>query len=202
MSNILYYSNYCQNCKNLLMKLNKYTNKSDTHFINIDKREKDASGNVILKLESGQQVIMPSSITKVPALLLLNENYRVVFGNEIVSFLNIETYSTTKVDTKQNVFESPMSEPTTFEWMSATGVSSDSFSFLDTDPEDLNAKGSGGQRQMYNYTNINMTSSIQTPEENYKADTIANDTSGTLENLQGKRESEIQGIYSNQKQHL
>jgi len=180
------------------MKLNKYTNKDDTHFINIDKRKRDDSGNVVLMLDSGQEVIMPSTVTKVPALLLLNENYRVMFGNDIVSFLNIEAYSTTKIDTKKEVFENPQSEPTTFEWMSASGVSSDSFSFLDTDPEDLNAKGSGGQRQMYNYAHTESMSSIQTPDENYKSDTIGNDENGTLENLQSNRENDIKGIYSKQ----
>ena len=68
-------ADYCENCKNLLLKINKYTNKSDTHFINIDKRKKDSDGNIILSLEGGQEVIMPKNITKVPALLLLNDNY-------------------------------------------------------------------------------------------------------------------------------
>ena len=63
MSNILYYSNHCDNCKNLLLKLNRYTNRNDTHFINIDNRRKDNSGNIIVILENGQEVIMPNTIT-------------------------------------------------------------------------------------------------------------------------------------------
>lgn len=197
MSNILYYSNYCNNCKNLLLKLNKYTNKNDTHFINIDNRKKDPSGNIILNLENGQSVIMPNSVTKVPALLLLNDNYRVIFGNDIISFLNIETYTDNRVDTKERVFENTQSEPTTFEWMSSSGVSSDSFSYLDTSADDLTAKGNGGQRQMYNYANMDYSSSINTPEENYKPNTIGNDGS-SMENIQSQRENEIKGIYSQQ----
>ncbi len=199
MSNILYYSNYCDNCKQLLLKLNKYTNKNDTHFINIDNRRKDASGNIILNLENGQSVIMPNTVSKVPALLLLNENYRVIFGNDIISFLNIETYSNNQVDTKERVFENVQSEPTTFEWMSSSGVSSDSFSFLDTPADDLTAKGSGGERQMYSYANIDYSSSINTPEESYKANTIGND-GNSMENIQSQRESEIKGIYNKQQQ--
>lgn len=199
MSNILYYSNYCENCKNLLLKINKYTNKSDTHFINIDKRKKDSDGNIILSLEGGQEVIMPKNITKVPALLLLNDNYRVIFGNDIVSFLNIETYSTARVDTKQNVLEQSQNEPTTFEWMASSGVSSDSFSFLDSSPEEMNAKGSGGERQMYNYADMNYAATISTPDEDYKANTIGNDGS-SMEGIQSQRENELKGIYTNQKQ--
>lgn len=197
MSNILYYSNYCDNCKNLLLKLNKYTNKNDTHFINIDNRKKDNAGNIILNLENGQSVIMPNSVTKVPALLLLNDNYRVIFGNDIISFLNIETYSDNRVDTKERVFENTQGEPTTFEWMSSSGVSSDSFSFLDTSADDLTAKGSGGERQMYNYANMDYSSSINTPSEDYKANTIGNDGS-SMENIQSQRENEIKGIYNQQ----
>jgi hypothetical protein len=199
MSNILYYSNYCDNCKNLLLKLNKYTNKNDTHFINIDNRKKDPSGNIILNLENGQSVIMPNSVSKVPALLILNENYRVIFGNDIISFLNIETYTGNVVDTKERVFENPQSEPTTFEWMSTSGVSSDLFSFLDTSPDELTAKGNGGERQMYNYTNMDYSSSINTPNEDYQANTIGNDGS-SMENIQSQRENEIKGIYNKQQQ--
>jgi hypothetical protein len=180
-----------------LLKLNKYTNKNDTHFINIDNRKKDPSGNIILNLENGQSVIMPNSVTKVPALLLLNDNYRVIFGNDIISFLNIETYTDNRVDTKERVFENTQSEPTTFEWMSSSGVSSDSFSYLDTSADDLTAKGNGGQRQMYNYANMDYSCSINTPEENYKPNTIGNDGS-SMENIQSQRENEIKGIYSQQ----
>ncbi len=199
MSNILYYSNYCENCKALLLKLNKYTNKTDTHFINIDKRTQDESGDTILTLEGGQTVIMPKTIVKVPALLLLNEGYRIIYGNEIVSFLNIETYTSNRVDTKEEVFESQQhQEPTTFEWMSTSGVSSDHFSFLDMSPDDLTATGSGGERQMYNYTNMDYNTSIKTPEENYKPDTIGNE-GGSMENIQSTRDNDIKGIYGEQK---
>jgi len=201
MSNILYYSNHCENCKKLLLQLNRYTNRNDTHFINIDNRRKDNSGNILVILENGQEVIMPNTVTKVPALLILNENYRVIFGNEIISFLNIDTYSTTKVDTKQQVFTQSNSEPTTFEWMSSSGVSSDSFSFLDMSADDLNAQGSGGSRQMYNYADMNYNSMINTPSDDYVPDTIGNSGNNTVESLQSKREQDIKGIYNTQSRY-
>ena len=40
MSSILYYSNYCNNCKPLLQKLSQTTIKDKPHFICIDKRVK------------------------------------------------------------------------------------------------------------------------------------------------------------------
>ena len=38
MSKILYYSNYCENCKKLLQNLAKSQEKKDIHFICIDQR--------------------------------------------------------------------------------------------------------------------------------------------------------------------
>ena len=40
MSCILYYSNYCDNCKNIIRIITKNNKTSDMHFISIDKREK------------------------------------------------------------------------------------------------------------------------------------------------------------------
>ena len=40
MSNVLYYSNYCEKCKRLLQILAKSDCKKDMHFLCIDKRSK------------------------------------------------------------------------------------------------------------------------------------------------------------------
>ena len=40
MSEILYYSNYCNHCKELLLKLSKTEKRNEMHFICIDKRVK------------------------------------------------------------------------------------------------------------------------------------------------------------------
>lgn len=41
MSSILYYSNYCENCKGLLQTISKWPSvQKDMHFLNIDKRAK------------------------------------------------------------------------------------------------------------------------------------------------------------------
>ena len=46
----------------------------------------------------------------------------------------------------------------TFASFSPSGITSDQYSFLDTNADDLLAKGSGGLRQMHNYVNINNNS--------------------------------------------
>ena len=51
MSSILYYSNFCENCKQLLSKISKSDVKKDLHFICIDKRiEKNGSIYVVLEI--------------------------------------------------------------------------------------------------------------------------------------------------------
>ena len=44
-----------------------------------------------------------------------------------------------------------------FDSLGSYGVSSDAFSFLDMNSDDLSAKGNGGLRQMYNYSSIQRT---------------------------------------------
>jgi hypothetical protein len=55
-------------------------------------------------------------------------------------------------------------EPMAFSFGSGGGfgdVVSDSYSFLDQAPEDLEAKGNGGMRQMHNYVDLNTAFSGQ-----------------------------------------
>ena len=49
---------------------------------------------------------------------------------------------------------------------------SDHYSFLDQSVDELSTKGNGGLRQIHNYVTINSVDDIQTPPDNYKADTI------------------------------
>jgi len=48
MSLILYYSNYCDNCKNLLQNLAKNYNSKEIHFICVDKRVQEQEGTYLL----------------------------------------------------------------------------------------------------------------------------------------------------------
>ncbi len=86
MSCILYYSNYCDKCKNILRTVGNSQLKDDIHFICIDKRVKNPeNGAIYVILENQQKVILPPQVQKVPAMLLLKEGNKVIFGNEITA---------------------------------------------------------------------------------------------------------------------
>ena len=84
MSSIFYYSNYCQFSKSLLQKISKNKIKDQMHFICIDRRKKEGNATYII-LENGQEILLPNTVTKVPALLLLNRGHHVLFGSDINS---------------------------------------------------------------------------------------------------------------------
>ena len=57
-------------------------------------------------------------------------------------------------------------------------------------PEELSAKGRGGQRQMYNYVSASQDLDfIQTPPDNYRPDKL--DESVTLDQIQEQRNSDV-----------
>ena len=58
-NNILYYSNYCDNCKKLLQVLSRSQIKDELHFLCIDKRVKMPDGSIQILLKNGQQVLLP-----------------------------------------------------------------------------------------------------------------------------------------------
>ena len=184
MSFVLYYSNYCENCKNLLTMLSQSNKKDEIHFICIDNRITDRSGITNVILENGHQLILPPTVKSVPSLLLLNRGHQVVEGSEIYNILI----------PKKNTVEEQMnnSEPTAFQVGlagSLTGVASDSFSFLDMSSEDLSAKGGGGIRQMHHYVSINESGNIETPPDTYVADKIESDV--TVDKLRMEREKDV-----------
>ena len=189
MSSILYYSNYCEPSKKLLQIVTKSQNAKDIHFICIDKRIKDSNGKVFIILQNEQKIIMPENVTKVPALLLLNQNYKVVYGDEIYQILKPIAKESVKVATQNNM------EPSCFSFDSGgsmLGVMSDNFSFLDQGTDELGTKGSGGQRQMYNYVGINESDgTIQTPTDDYDYSKGSGGSEMTVEQLQQMREEEF-----------
>ena len=187
MSSILYYSNYCNNCKPLLQKLSQTTIKDDMHFICIDKRVKKPNGATNIILSDGQEILLPPNITKVPALMLLNRGNRVLFGNEINEYIKPQEVKDNNTSTMNN------GEPHAFSFMdSATGgfgVASDNYSFLDQDSQELSAQGNGGMRQQHHYADLNYQSEIETPPDTYTPNKVGE---VSMENLQSKREQEIQ----------
>ncbi len=194
MSSVLYYSNFCDHSKKLLQKISGMEIKSEMHFICIDKRVQDA-GKIYIVLENGQKIIMPESINKVPALLLL-ENYSVLYGESIHDYLRPKQQLAIKKATNNNI------EPNAFSFSGASsgfGISSDSYSFLDMDSGSLSATGTGGLRQMHNYIGYGDSFSITTPvdEYDYKASKLPEDL--TIDQLQQQRANEVSNIKYNVK---
>lgn len=184
MSCILYYSNYCNNSKTLLQKLSSSSVKNDMHFLCIDKRIKKDNNSIYIQLENGKEILLPPTINKVPALLLLNNGHRVLFGEEIASYLEPKQIASQKIATQNN------DEPLAFSLGGGGcyGVTSDYYSFLDQNSDELSTKGNGGMRQQHTYLTINDNITIDTPPDTYSPDKIGKDS---MEQLEQKRMTDI-----------
>ena len=79
---ILYYSNYCTNCAQMLPQISQSQVKNDIHFICIDNRIKKDEKTYII-LPNQKEIILPTTVDKVPALLLLNRGNQVLYGQNI-----------------------------------------------------------------------------------------------------------------------
>jgi hypothetical protein len=191
MSSILYYSNFCNHSKSILQQLSQTQQiKKDIHFMCIDKRVRDpANGKTYIVTENGQKIVMPETITRVPALLLLNENYRIIYGDLIYDYLKPVQQTIVQQSTQNNM------EPLAFSLGGGgslgSGVVSDHFSFLDMDSDDLNAKGNGGLRQMHSYVALNDNNCITTPTEDFNPRQNKLPESMTIEKLQQLRDSDM-----------
>ena len=190
MASILYYSNFCEHSKKLLQTLSKTQVNKDLHFICIDKRVKEKDGKIYIILENGQKIVMPENVTKVPALLLLNQNYNVLYGDAIFEHLKPRQEAVTRKATSNNM------EPMAFSLGGfgmgfGSGVVSDNYSFLDQDADDLNAKGNGGLRQMHSYFGLQGSDKIETPKDDYDYKQSKTSNNLTVEQLQQQREQEL-----------
>ena len=162
MSCILYYSKYCEVSKKYLQILSKSNIQKDIHFICIDKRVKESNNKTFIILENGQKIILPENVTRVPALLLLNQGYQVLYGEQIIEHLKPRQEAEVRQATQNNM------EPMAFSLGgggSFGDIVSDQYSFLDQAPEDLEAKGNGGMRQMHNYVDLNTAFSGQISQQ-------------------------------------
>jgi len=187
MSSILYYSNFCEHSKKLLKVLSKTQVSKGIHFICIDKRVRGPDGKMKIVLENGQQIVMPDNITKVPALLLLNNNFQVLYGDSIYNHLKPAQETVVRQATSNNM------EPMAFSLGAGGfgGIASDQYSFLDMDSEELNTKGNGGMRQMHNYVPLNHMDKISTPQDEFDYKKAKIPESMTIEKLQQQRDADL-----------
>ena len=179
MASILYYSNFCQHSKRLLAHLSKTSLKDKIHFVNIDNRYTD-KGKIYILLPNGSKLSMPPHITKVPALMLIN-NYSVKYGEEIYRYLKPKEVSLKNLSHMNN------GEPLAFSAEMASSMS-DNYSFLDMSTDELSAKGDGGFRQMHHFAKLNDDDTINTPAEDYEPNKVKE---VDLQKLQEKRNQDI-----------
>ena len=186
MSSILYYSNHCSHSKSLLTQLSKTKANEDIHFVCIDKRRKDKSKTYIV-LENGQELVMPETLTAVPALLIMS-NFSIIYGEDIYKFLKPKEEVITQVATENNM------EPLAFSMnnlFNPFGIVSDQYSFVDLNPEEMKAQGNGGMSQMHHYLPLNFNQTIDAPKE---YDDLKNTKMGddmTIEKIKQSRERDL-----------
>jgi len=186
---ILYYSNYCKHSNKILQFVAKGNLTNDINCVCIDKRTKDPKTNqVYIVLENGKQLMLPPNIHSVPALLLVSQNFRVILGEEIIKHFE------PKIRKKfQNMNESLGGEPAGYMFSQSSNnanIISEQYTYYNMSPEELSAKGSGGNRQMYNYVpaDININP-INTPTDSYRPDKISGDM--TIDKLEQQRNNEL-----------
>ena len=180
MTDILYYSNFCNHSKKVIQILSKTDLNKKFHFICIDNRIREENKTYII-LPSGQKIIMPDNISRVPAILKLSD-YSIIYGDDIYTYIKPQNDNITKQETRNNL------EPFAFSFGSGS-VTSDNFSFLDMEPDSLTAKGDGGLRQMYNYASVDYNNQIYTPTEEFEYKKT--DNSLSIEQLEQKRKGDL-----------
>ncbi len=186
MSEILYYSNYCNHSKNLLMKLSKTSKRNEMHFICIDKRIKNDDGSIHLIMENGEKLLLPPSVVKVPSILLLNRGNRVIDGlGEIYNYLKPEEVENNNKATMSN------GEPLAFSLCEMGNNLSDNYSYLDMSSDELSAKGNGGLRTLHSYSTVEGEQAIETPPDTYEPDKIQD---GDLSKIEEKRNQDVANI--------
>ena len=195
MSSILYYSNHCPNCSEMLSKLAKNCTK-EIHFICIDRRRNDTDGSTYVIMEN-REILLPPNITSVPSLILMTDGYRILTGKtEILERLRPTEATNYKTSIRANPSDdskpptppTPPTDPISFGQWDTTGihgVSSDAYSYLDQSPDSMLAKGDGGVRQMYNYSGVcDVDNTIETPPDTYTPDKVGD---GDMDKLQQER---------------
>lgn len=192
---ILYYSNYCKHSQKIVQTLVKGNLADKISFICIDKRSRDPKTNqTFIVLENGTKSVMPPNIHSVPALLLVNQKYRIIMGDEIVQHYHPQLKS--KNEKATNFNGEPMGFPLG-KSAGGTNIMSEQYTLYNMTPDELSAKGKGGMRQMYNYVSAGDDNNfINTPADSYRPDKLSG--SVTIDTLQQQRMDEINQIIPKQ----
>jgi hypothetical protein len=196
MPSIIYYSSKCNKCIELLNAIGD-KKLENTMYFSVDSRVVDGNKTYLI-LSNGQRVLLPVNVTSVPSLLDIDEstNKNTLFvGSQINSRLNLTASNTnTNTNTNTNNYDNS-NEPSSYQIDSQhyKSVNSDTYSFLDTTPDDLLAAGDGGLKQLYNYSTLDGMHTITTPPDTYIPNTISNDNK-SIDDIKTEREQQMQSI--------
>ena len=185
---ILYYSNYCKHSQKVVQTLVKNNLGEKVSFVCIDKRTRDPNtGQNQIILENGSKVVMPPNVHSVPPMLLVNKNYSVILGDDILKHFHADMKTMNASQTQKAM------EPSGYRIATATGgsnIMSEKFTDYNMSPDELSAKSNSNTRPLYNYVSAsNDTNFINTPPDDYKPDKVS--TNVTVDSLQQQRMDEI-----------
>jgi hypothetical protein len=126
-------------------------------LICIDKRF--TKNNVTyITLPNGQHFPLPPMINRVP-VLLLKPKFEILSGNQILEYLRPQQ----KKPEKSMIYSDPNPFDLSRDTLRSSGVTSDHYSFLDMEPQELAPQGNGGLRQMYSYATVEGESPMTAP---------------------------------------
>lgn len=192
---ILYYSTKCNFSQKVIQYIVKTGLIDKISCICIDRRQRDKNNNnTIISLENGKKVTLPPNIQSVPALLRVNKNYTVLLGDsQIIEYLNTQ-YGKQQLNSQILAMNG---EPESYIFSNSgvggafnSNISSEKYTNYNLSPEDLNAKGTSKERDLYNYVPAtHEIRSIQSPPDTYKPDKIPSNL--TLEIIEQKRAAEV-----------
>ena len=187
---VLYYSNYCKHSEKVIKFISKGGLTNEINAFCIDKRTRDPKTNqTVILLEDGKKALLPPNLQSVPALLLIKDNYKLVFGDDIIK--HFEPMMKEKLASAD--FGS--GEPIGFAMQDFSGITksnivSEQFTYYNLTPEELSAKGIGGRRQMYNYVTAKQDQMfIETPPDEYRPNKL--DENVTVDSLQQQRNMDV-----------
>jgi hypothetical protein len=187
VKHLLFFSDLCNHSKETLAILKQKNLLDKVQLVCIDNRY--IENNIThIYLDPQQTMPLPPMITCVPTLCIM-PNYEILKGGQILDYF--APMSKSIEDERKHLNTEPNSFSLGSETNGSFGVSSDSFSFWDTNSDDLTAQGNGGTRQMYTYSPIetanNHVEQIYTPTE----DASEQNEPLTMDKIQQQRNNEL-----------
>tara|TARA_B110001450_G_scaffold256386_1_gene286693 strand:- start:529 stop:1152 length:624 start_codon:yes stop_codon:yes gene_type:complete len=183
---LLFFSEMCTHSKEILGDLKQKHLLDKVKLISIDNRYVE-NNTTHIYLNNNQTMPLPPMITCVPTLCIM-PNYEILKGGQIMEYF--APMSKTINEERKQINMEPNAFSLGAETNGSFGVSSDSFSFWDTNSDELSAQGDGGKRQMYTYASIesinNHSEQIYTPTQE-----ASNEQPVTLDQIQQQRNNEL-----------